>query len=79
MQKNVGTVDRTVRILLGSVMIAAALIFQGWWFLIGIVPLFTGIVGYCPLYSLFGLNTAEGYEFTVGYLAPHEVKAGKEE
>jgi hypothetical protein len=58
MTKNVGTVDRTVRILAGIVLIAlAATGTVGWWGWLGIVPLATGLTGWCPPYSMLGINT----------------------
>lgn len=57
--KNVGTVDKVIRIILGMVLIA--LVFVGPqtpWGWIGIVPLATGLVGFCPLYSVLGMNTS---------------------
>ncbi len=56
MKKNVGTIDRTIRIIIGLVIIS--LIFWGpksAWGLIGILPLMTGLVGWCPPYTLFGI------------------------
>ena len=56
--KNVGTVDKVIRIILGLVLIA--LVFVGPqtpWGWIGIIPLVTGLVGICPLYSVLGINT----------------------
>ena len=58
MPKNEGTVDRILRIVLGAVLIA--LVFVGpqtSWGWIGIVPLVTGLVGYCPLYAILGFRT----------------------
>ena len=58
MQKNAGVVDRAIRVLVGMALLA--LVFVGPhtpWGLIGILPLVTGLVGYCPAYSLFGLRT----------------------
>ncbi|WP_308388314.1 DUF2892 domain-containing protein [Acidithiobacillus sp. AMEEHan] len=58
MQKNAGMVDRAIRVLVGMALLA--LVFVGPhtpWGLIGILPLVTGLVGYCPAYSLFGLRT----------------------
>lgn len=55
---NEGTIDRAVRVALGLVLLA--LIFVGpksMFGLIGIVPLATGLLGSCPLYTLFGLST----------------------
>jgi len=56
--KNVGTVDKVIRIILGLVLIA--LVFVGPqtpWGWIGIIPLATGLIGFCPLYSILGMNT----------------------
>jgi hypothetical protein len=55
---NVGSIDRIARIVLGLVLIA--LVFTGPqtpWGWVGIVPLATGLLRTCPLYSLFGLST----------------------
>ena len=58
MKKNVGGIDRTLRIVLGLVLIAlAATGTVGWWGYVGVVPLLTGLVGWCPPYSLLGSNT----------------------
>jgi hypothetical protein len=55
---NEGTLDRTIRIVFGLALIS--LVFIGprsMWGLVGLVPLFTGAVGFCPIYRLFGLST----------------------
>lgn len=58
MSNNVGTVDRTLRIGAGMVLIAlAATGTIGWWGYIGVVPLLTGIAGTCPAYAIFGFST----------------------
>ena len=58
MKKNVGGIDRTLRIVLGLVLIGlAASGTVGWWGYLGVVPLLTGLVGWCPPYSLLGWNT----------------------
>jgi len=57
-QLNVGNLDRALRLLLGLALIALAGSGQiGAWGYIGIVPLLTGVVAMCPLYSLFGIST----------------------
>ena len=54
---NEGTVDRTLRVLLGITLVALAYT-KGWtWAYIGVVPILTGATGMCPLYSLLGINT----------------------
>lgn len=58
MTKNVGQFDKIARIVAGALLIILALTGTiGWWGWIGIVPLATGLMGSCPAYSLFGVNT----------------------
>lgn len=58
MQFNVGTLDRAVRIVAGLALIGLALSdVIGVWGYIGIVPLVTGLLSSCPLYSVFGVST----------------------
>ncbi|MCB2058362.1 MAG: DUF2892 domain-containing protein [Novosphingobium sp.] len=59
MTRNEGTIDRALRIFLGIVLIGLALngtTAFGW---IGVVPLVTGLLGTCPLYSILGINTCK--------------------
>ena len=55
---NEGTLDRTIRIVLGLALLSLTLVgprtLLG---LVGAVPLLTGIVGFCPLYALVGIRT----------------------
>ncbi len=58
MKVNEGTIDRAVRVLAGLVLIGlAATGTIGLWGYIGVIPLITGAVGICPLYSMLGINT----------------------
>ena len=60
MKSNVGGIDRILRIVLGLVLIAlAATNTVGWWGWLGIVPLATGALGWCPPYAIFGLSTCK--------------------
>ena len=59
MKKNVGVTDRIVRLILGVIIIGLGLYFKSWWGVIGIIPLITGLIGYCGLYSPFGINTCK--------------------
>jgi len=60
MTKNVGTVDRGVRIVVGLVLLALVFIGpQTPWGWIGIVPLVSGLIGWCPAYRLFGISTCK--------------------
>jgi hypothetical protein len=58
MKLNVGGLDRGLRIVAGLALIGLTLTGTvGAWGWIGVVPLGTGLVGFCPLYPLLGLNT----------------------
>ena len=56
--KNEGKIDRTLRVILGAVLLS--LVFVGpqtAWGWVGVVPLVTGLIGNCPVYSLLGIST----------------------
>ena len=56
--KNVGGIDQVLRIVAGLVLISLVFIGpQTPWGWIGLVPLITGALGFCPLYKIIGLNT----------------------
>jgi len=58
MKTNEGSLDRVLRIVAGLVLIGLAATDRvGPWGYIGVVPLLTGAIGWCPLYSVLGLNT----------------------
>jgi len=58
MKPNVGGIDRIARIVIGLVLLGlAATGTVGWWGWLGIVPLATGALGWCPPYAIFGFNT----------------------
>ena len=58
MKLNVGSLDRTLRIVAGLTLIGlAATGTVGAWGWIGLVPLLTGVVGFCPACPLLGINT----------------------
>jgi len=57
MQLNVGKPERVIRVVVGLAIIGAGVYFQSWWGAIGLIPVFTGIVGWCPPYQLLGIST----------------------
>jgi hypothetical protein len=57
MKSNVGGIDKILRIVTGIALIAWALTGGPVWAWIGIVPLATGLMGWCPLYPMLGLST----------------------
>ncbi|WP_319823061.1 YgaP family membrane protein [Mangrovitalea sediminis] len=59
MKCNVGKTDRTLRVVVGIVIVAAGVYFQSWWGAIGVIPIFTGATGWCPAYLPFGISTCK--------------------
>ena len=59
MKCNVGKTDKIIRIILGLLIAATGIVFKSWWGLIGIIPLLTAVVGWCPLYVPFNLSTSK--------------------
>ncbi|MDD2763292.1 MAG: DUF2892 domain-containing protein [Opitutaceae bacterium] len=62
MKANIGTADRVVRIIIGLAIIGVGICYRSWWGLIGLLPLLTAAVRFCPAYVPFGISTckAEG-------------------
>ena len=59
MQKNVGKLDRIVRVLVGLAIVWAGIYFKSLFGLIGIIPIITAVIGWCPLYIPFGINSCK--------------------
>ncbi len=60
MKHNVGGIDKVLRIIIGAaLMILAATGSIGWWGWLGVIPLATGLMSYCMLYRLLGINTCK--------------------
>ena len=60
MKKNIGGIERIARIILGAVILALAFVGpKTAWAYLGIIPLATGLIGWCPPYALFGISTCK--------------------
>ena len=59
MKHNVGGIDRTLRIIVSLAVIGWGVYAQNWWGAIGLVPLITGVIGWCPAYLPFGLSSCK--------------------
>ena len=60
MKKNIGSLDKIIRIIIGIALIS--LVFIGpktYWGLVGLIPLVTALIGFCPLYPIIGLSTCK--------------------
>ncbi len=59
MKTNVGGIDRIVRYLVGLALLGAGLYFKSWWGLVGLGPILTATIRFCPAYLPFGLSTCK--------------------
>ena len=57
MHHNDGGIDQILRIVLGVVICTIGVIYNNWWGLVGLIPLVTGTMSWCPLYNLVGLSS----------------------
>jgi hypothetical protein len=57
MKANMGSTDRAIRIVVGVVILGLGVVFKSWWGLVGLLPLGTGLVGWCALYVPLGIST----------------------
>jgi hypothetical protein len=62
MKANVGSADRIIRFILGAVIIALGFYFKSWWGIIGVLPIITGFLNFCPAYNLIGVSTKKKIE-----------------
>jgi hypothetical protein len=61
MRKNIGNVERIVRVVVGLGILSLAFVGpQSPWGYLGLMPLLTGLVGWCPPYALLGIGYSEG-------------------
>lgn len=57
---NIGGIERVIRILVGLALIAIVFVGpQTMWGWVGVVPLLTGLIGWCPPYAMLGINTCK--------------------
>ena len=62
---NEGVIDRTIRIVIGALLVLLALTIRGAGLAyLGLIPLVTGTIGFCPLYTLLGMSTYDECELT---------------
>lgn len=57
MKTNIGTTDRTLRLIAGIAILAAGAYFKSWWGLVGLIPLATASIRFCPVYLPFGFSS----------------------
>ncbi|GAU08173.1 YgaP family membrane protein [Desulfoplanes formicivorans] len=57
MRCNVGKSERIIRVFIGLSLLGLGAVFDSWWGAVGIIPLLTAAIGWCPLSSLLGFST----------------------
>lgn len=62
MKANVGTADKNIRLVLGVVIILLGIYLKSWWGLVGIVPIITALLNFCPVWGLLGISTKKKVE-----------------
>jgi UPF0716 family protein affecting phage T7 exclusion len=57
MNKNIGSLDKTIRLIAGVLIIVAGFLTNSLWGAIGLIPIITALVSWCPLYTILKINT----------------------
>ena len=60
MKANIGSIDRAIRVVIGLAILAVGYRMHAWWGLLGLLPLLTAVVSWCPVYLPFGIRTHGG-------------------
>ena len=59
MECNVGKTDRIIRVIVGAGIIAIGVYLKSWWAVIGVIPIITAAIGWCPAYLPFGISSCK--------------------
>ena len=59
MKCNVGKTDRIIRVILGAGIIAIGVYLKSWWGVIGVIPIITAAIGWCPAYLPFEISSCK--------------------
>jgi Inner membrane protein YgaP-like, transmembrane domain len=59
MKCNVGKKDRIIRVIVGASIIAIGVYLKSWWGVIGVIPIITAAIGWCPAYLPFGISSCK--------------------
>ena len=64
MKANIGKSDKVIRLVLGTVIILLGIYLKSWWGIIGVVPIITALLNFCPVWKLLGISTRKKVETT---------------
>jgi hypothetical protein len=57
LKKNVGNIDSIIRVILGTLIVGIGLYYNSYWGFIGLIPVISGAVSFCPVYKITGVST----------------------
>jgi hypothetical protein len=57
MKKNMGSLDKNLRLVVGIVILLVGYLYSSWWGLIGLIPIITSLTSFCPAYLPFNMST----------------------
>ncbi len=57
MKRNMGQIDRIIRIVIGVVIALLGVVNHSWWGAVAVVPFLTAVIGFCPLYTVLKIST----------------------
>lgn len=57
LKKNVGYMDSIIRVLIGTLILIAGLYYESYWGFVGLIPVISGAISFCPIYKLFNMET----------------------
>ena len=57
MRYNIGSSEKIWRVILGFLIILIAYYYKSWWGALGIIPIATGFIGFCPFYAMISIST----------------------
>jgi len=57
MKKNMGSVDKTLRLIVGVLILVVGYLNDSWWGLVGLIPIITSFMSFCPFYVPFKITT----------------------
>jgi len=57
MTPNIGNMDRILRVVAGVAIIVLGIVYGSWWGVIGVLPLLTALIRWCPPYAILGIST----------------------
>ena len=59
MKSNIGKMDKIIRLTIGVIIIVSGIYYESWWGAIGVIPLLTALMNWCPMYKICGTSSSK--------------------